>query len=247
MGPAGDSAAAGGIAAAIAEVRAHIAEACERAGRSPDEVTLVAVTKTRPAAAVLAALAAGIADIGENRVQEAAPKFAEVETALPPGAPRPVRHLIGHLQSNKVRAALKSFDVVHSADSLRLAQLLSAEAGHAGRVLPVFVQANVSGEETKSGFEPEVLRAELGELLESCAHLRVEGLMTMAPLSLPGDAARPVFGALRALRDELWQAFAGHARLGRGALSMGMTSDYEAAIAEGSTHVRIGTSIFGTR
>ena len=225
-----------GISDRLAAVRGRIAAACSRAGRDPATVVLVAVTKGFPADAIREAMAQGITDFGENRVQEAEAKILAV-------SPRPRWHLVGHLQTNKARRALQLFDVVQSVDSAHLADELGKRAQQAGRVLPCLVEVNTSGEATKFGVEPE--RAL--ELLERCRALpalRVQGLMTIGPLGGGSEGARAAFRALRTLRDRA----AGDGLLAEGAdLSMGMSEDFEIGIEEGATLVRVGTALFGPR
>lgn len=232
----------------VARVRVRIAAAARRAGRSPAEITLVAVTKTHPAEAVAAALAAGVPDTGENRVQEAAEKVAQLASQR--GAIR--WHLIGHLQRNKARLAAELFDMIHSLDSLRLAEALSRH-GDNRDALDVLLQVNVSGEASKEGFAlpggaenraalPAFL-ADVGRIV-ALPGIRVRGLMTVAPWGSDPEAARPAFRALRLLRDELAQGFP---QADWSQLSMGMTDDFEVAIAEGATIVRVGRAIFGER
>lgn len=219
-----------GVADRVAQVRARIALSAERAAREPDEITLVAVAKRQSAAAVREALAAGVGDIGENYVQEAAAKRAE----LGHGGAR--WHLLGHLQSNKAAQAAQTFDLVQSVDGARLARLLGQHAQAIGRTLPVLLQVHLGDEATKSGLPPvEVadVAAEVGEL----PGVTLCGLMGIAP---QGEPARPHFRALRRLFEQLP---AGQ----RGILSMGMTADFETAIEEGATLVRIGTALFGPR
>jgi pyridoxal phosphate enzyme (YggS family) len=226
------------IAANLADVRARIAAAAARAERDPATVTLIAVTKTFPVEAVVAALAAGVRDIGENRVQEGEAKRDALEvraTAPEQGFPahRPIWHLIGHLQTNKIKPALRSFDILHSIDSLRLAEQVNRNA-----VAPVDVllEVNVAGEASKYGFAPdEVLGAVMQ--LSRLEHLRPRGLMTVAPIVADPEEVRPVFRRLRALRDAA----------GLAELSMGMTHDFEVAIEQGATMVRVGRAIFGER
>jgi pyridoxal phosphate enzyme (YggS family) len=216
----------------VAEVRERIAAARARGGHGQD-VTLIAVTKTHGPEAVMAAWQAGITDVGENRVQEAEAKMAQIAV--------PVRwHLIGHLQRNKARNAAR-FDLVHSLDSERLAVALDDAAGEAQRVLEVLVQVNVSGESTKSGFALHELPS-VAERLHGCRHLRVRGIMTMAPFDAEEAVLRTVFGGARDARA-LLQA-GGHPA---DWLSMGMSGDYEVAVEEGATHVRLGTMLFGSR
>jgi len=213
------------IAAAVAAVRERIARAAARAGRDPAGVTLVAVTKTKPLGDALAAYAAGIRAFGENRVQEAEEKFP----ALPPDVER---HLIGPLQSNKANRAVRVASVVQTVDSADIARRLSRGAESAGKRLTVFLEVRLGGETTKAGIEPADAAA-LAEEVRSLPALHLAGLMTIPP---PGDT-RPHFGALRSLAREL----------GVPGLSMGMSDDFEAAVEEGATHVRVGTAIFGRR
>jgi len=215
------------VAERLALVQERVARAAERAGRSPAEVTIVAVSKSFPAQAIEEAVAAGIAHIGENRVQEAAAKI--------PSLPHlPVTwHMVGHLQTNKAKTALELFDIIQSMDSLRLAEALSRRAD---RPIPVLLEVNVAGEASKFGFSPrEVIQA--AEAVARLPHLNVCGLMTIAPLVSDPEEVRPVFRELRRLGDAL----------GVDELSMGMTDDFEVAIEEGATLVRIGRAIFGER
>lgn len=215
------------IAVRLAQVRGRITAACERSGRSSEEVTLIAVSKGFSADAVREAAAAGLTDIGENRVQEAADKRPELANVS--GV---TWHMIGHLQTNKVRAALGLFDVIHSVDSLRLAEAIS---NRALSEVPVFLEVNVSQEPTKTGFTiDEVSDAYSAARLP---HLDIRGLMTIAPLTARSEDVRPIFRDLRQTAHGL----------GLRQLSMGMTNDYEVAIEEGATHVRIGRAIFGER
>lgn len=220
------------ISARVAEVRQRIAVATKRGGHE-QSVTLVAVTKNQDLGAVRAVVRAGVDDIGENRVQEAERKMAAFT--------EPVRwHLIGHLQRNKVNAATK-FSVVHGVDSARLAEALQEAAKRAGVTLDVLAQVNVSGEVTKSGLSGSSVTA-FGEHLRNFPNLRLMGVMTMAPLDAPEGVLRAVFGGARAVRSQLQQ-------LGHPApwLSMGMSGDFEVAVEEGATHVRLGTVLFGSR
>jgi len=221
-----------GLPARIAEIRQRIGEAKQRGGRGQD-VRIVAVTKTHGADAVAAAVGAGIGDVGENRVQEAVAKMGEVNV--------PVRwHLIGHLQRNKVREAGR-FALIHSLDSERLAEALDREAQRDGRVFDVLVQVNASGEASKGGFgTDEVPR--IAERLRSLPGLRVTGSMTMAALGASEPELRAAFARARSARDAL--AAAGHPA---GEISMGMSQDYEIAVEEGATLVRLGTVLFGAR
>ncbi len=232
------------VAENLAAVRARLAAAALAAGRLAAEVKLVAVSKTRPPEAIAAALSAGQLDFGENRIEEALPKRA----ALAASGAR--WHMIGHIQSRKAReVAAADFALVHSVDTLKLAERLSRAAVEGGRRVPVLLECNVSGEPAKSGFRAEApanwdaLRPELAQLLALPA-LEVRGLMTMAPIVAAPADARPYFARLRLLRDWLaaeWPAAAW------AELSMGMSDDFEAAIAEGATLVRVGRAVFGER
>ena len=225
------------LAGNIAHVRSTIAEAAQQTGRRPDEVTLVAVSKTMPVALVRMAYNLGVSHFGENRVQEALPK---IEAFHPEGL---YWHMIGHVQSNKASKVAAPFDYVQSVDSLHIARALDRYADQHGKRLPVLLQVNVSGEASKEGIAlaeaPELARQVL-----ALPHLEVQGLMTIAPLVANAEKVRPVFRELRVLRDRLRIELPGCAWQH---LSMGMTDDYRVAIAEGATIVRIGRAIFGER
>lgn len=214
---------------------ARIAEQCRAAGRNPQDVTLLPVTKTHPAAAAEYAARYGLTAVGENRVQEAVDKQARTTV--------PVRwELIGHLQSNKARLAVTHFGRIQSVDSEKLLNVLDRAAGELGRKLPVFLQINAGNDPAKFGAEP----ADAPRLLDLALakpHLQVDGLMTIAPLSDDPAVARRTFANLRAIRDQL----AGHTGAPLRELSMGMSGDLDAAIAEGSTLVRIGSALYGPR
>lgn len=220
-------------------VRRRISASALRGHRLPEEITLVAVSKTHPAEIIQGAIAAGVTDLGENRVQEAESKIPEV------GRQAARWHLIGHLQSNKARRAVELFDVIHSLDSVALAQRLDRMCVELNREeLPVMIQVDLGREATKSGVD-EAEVAQIVEALKHCARLRLAGLMTLPPYFDDAEQVRPFFRKLRQLRDELnSQGAFGDAR---GELSMGMTHDYEIAIEEGATIVRVGTAIFGER
>ncbi len=219
----------------LTALRAGVAEAARRAGRDPAGIRLVAVSKTHPAEAVREAMAAGQSVFGESRVQEAARKIPQLPAGLE-------WHFIGHLQRNKVRAALPLFHLFHGVDSLALGAAVDRVAAETGRRVAVLLEVNVSGESSKRGLAPDELRRAFDGFLR-LPQLEVRGLMTMAPWSEDPQAARPVFRALRLLRDELATG-SGHPLP---ELSMGMSGDYPAAIAEGATLIRPGTVIFGTR
>ena len=214
-------------------------DAAIRANRSPEDVTLVAVSKTHQAEIIREAIAAGVTDLGENRVQEADPKIAEV------GRRSARWHMIGHLQSNKARRAVELFDVIHSVDSAALAQRLDRVCGEVDRdELPVLIQIDLGKKSTKSGAAESEL-PEIVDAIKQSRIVRLLGLMTLPPYFDDPEQARPFFRRLRELRDELSARDAfGDAR---GDLSMGMTHDYEVAIEEGATIVRVGTAIFGER
>ncbi len=224
----------------LARVQERIALAAQRAGRRPSEITLVAVTKTRPPEDLAAVYEAGVRDIGENRVEEAAVKKPQLDlTEL-------TWHLVGHLQSRKARQAVDLFDVIHSVDSVKLAHKLDAIATERARVMPVLLEVNVSGEESKYGLplaDQAAFEAAVSEIA-ALSHLRLDGLMTVAFVARDPEEVRPVFARLRALRDELQIRFP---QAGWQHLSMGMTDDLEVAIEEGATMLRIGRAIFGPR
>jgi pyridoxal phosphate enzyme (YggS family) len=213
----------------LERVRERLAGAAARAGRRPEDVLLIGVSKTVEVARIRAAVAAGLTALGENRVQEARAKIAELG--------RPVAwHLIGHLQTNKARDAVELFDVIHSLDRLELAQEVERRAAAAGRMMDVLVQVNVAAEASKGGVTPDAV----GETLDAVgklAHLRVRGLMAIPPAVERPEDSRPWFRRLRELGE----------RHGLRELSMGMSGDFEVAVEEGATMVRVGTAIFGAR
>lgn len=231
------------IARNIESINEQIYQAATRSGRNPTDVRLIAVTKTYPTDAVIAAVRAGMTDAGENRIQEAVPKIEELSDHPETAGLR--WHLIGRLQTNKARQAVQNFDMIHSVDSERLAREINKHALNAGQTKPVLLQINVSGEETKAGFTVEEVRRVLPSILEQYEALEIHGFMTMAPLDDP-EAARPVFRGLRELRDSLLTDIQ-HQRFPGEELSMGMSNDFAVAIEEGSTMIRIGTAIFGQR
>ncbi len=227
----------------LARVRERMALAAQSAGRNPEEIRLVAVTKGQPAEVVRAACELGVTDFGENRVEEALPKMRSLELG-----PERAWHMIGHVQSRKAADVAPSFALVHSVDSLRLARRLARFASEAGRRLPVLVECNVSGEASKQGYPAaaetarEGLRSDLQEMA-ALPGLNVRGLMTMAPYGASESVVRQVFRQLRRLRDRLALA----APSGLPELSMGMTDDFEVAIEEGATLIRVGRALFGER
>ena len=217
------------IRAGLMRVRERISAAAERAGRRPDDVLLIAVSKTVEAARVKEAIDAGVAALGENRVQEAKAKVAALGRPVP-------WHLIGHLQTNKVKDALAIFDVIHSIDRLEVAREIERRAAGAGRPVDVLLEVNVANEATKSGFAPDAVAAAL-DAIGGMAHLKVRGLMAIPPVVERPEDSRLAFRALRALAE----------RHGLRDLSMGMSGDFEIAVEEGATMVRVGTAIFGPR
>lgn len=235
------------IAENLERVEQAITAACRKAGRPRHEVRLMAVSKSHPVEALLEAVAAGHRLFGENRVQEFSSKVtALAESGLRAGLSGVEVHLIGHLQSNKSARAAELFDAIDTVDSLRIAQRLHAAAQTAGRVVPILLEIKLSHEEAKEGLVPgtPALAELLGQLPDFAEHMPLRGLMTVAPLSPNVEVARTCFRQLRELRGRLSSQ---HPSLQFDELSMGMSGDFEIAIEEGATLVRIGTSIFGAR
>ena len=227
------------LAARLTAVQERIAAAARNAGRAPDEVKLIAISKTHPASAIRTLIDLGATDLGENRVQEAEDKITEI------GRETVRWHLVGHLQANKARRAISLFEVIHSLDSLDLAKRLNRLCEEEGReTLAVLIQVDLGHEETKSGITESEL-THLVDELGPLTHLKLIGLMTLPPFFDDAEQSRPFFRRLRELRDELELRGAFGDR--KGELSMGMTHDFEVAIQEGATMVRIGTAIFGER
>lgn len=229
------------LAENITAVQKQIAVAAQRAGRSPAEITLVAVSKTKPLELVKMAYNLGLMHFGENRVQEALTKIADFN-------PAGIRwHMIGHVQSNKAGKVIGSFACIHSVDSLHIAQALNQHAEKASQVSatrqPILLQVNISGEQSKEGMSEEETLV-LARQIVALPHLDVQGLMTVAPLVQDPEEVRPVFRRLRELNERLRQEVAGSSWQH---LSMGMTDDYRVAIEEGATIVRVGRAIFGER
>jgi len=222
----------------IQNIKKRIEEAADRCGRDPSSVLLVAVSKTIPVDRVKEAIEAGVTVLGENYIQEAREKFNRLATY-------PVSwHFIGHLQSNKAKYAVRLFDLIHSVDSLKLARELNKQAQKNAKIQNILIQINISKESSKSGADA----ANVLDLMNQVCHLEnlsVKGLMTMPPFFNDPEKARPYFSALRNLRDRIRQAAPPEITLDE--LSMGMTGDFEVAIEEGATLVRIGTAIFGER
>jgi hypothetical protein len=226
------------IHANVDTIQRRIAGACKRVGRTPDEVTLVAVSKTFPAEALREAVRAGVTDIGENYVQELLAKREQL-------APEQIRwHFVGHLQSNKVRHIASWITLIHAVDNLGVAQEIDRRAARAGRVIDFLVEVNTTGEETKFGVSPDATVSFLRSL-DSLTHIRVAGLMTIGPFLPDPEGSRPMFRMLQQLRDEARALHQANVTMRH--LSMGMTGDFEVAVEEGATLIRIGTAIFGSR
>jgi len=213
----------------IKEVQRRIARACKRSHRATDEITLVAITKGVEVPAIRMAFGSGIRNFGENRVQEGEAKIVQLADLKP----NVTWHMVGHLQSNKAKSAVELFDIIHSVDSVRLADILYRRVE---KFLPVLLEVNVSGEATKGGFSIVETEAAV-KAIKQLPNLKVLGLMTVAPFVADPEEVRPVFRKLRELRD----------LLGLEHLSMGMTDDFEVAVEEGATMLRIGRAIFGER
>ena len=217
------------IADNIRQVQKRIARSCERSRRTPDEITLVAITKGFGTQVIKTAYDSGIRDFGENRIQEAEGKIDHVSDLRP----AITWHMVGHLQSNKAKAAVELFDIIHSVDSVRLAGVLNKIVK---KPLPILLEVNVSGETTKAGFSAREVESVMVDL-KQLTNLKVLGLMTVAPVAVDPEEVRPVFRKLREIRDSL----------GLKHLSMGMTDDFEVAIEEGATMLRMGRALFGDR
>ena len=221
----------------IQSVQDRIASTLQRVGRESDSIKLIAISKTKPASLIVEAIDSGITDIGENRVQEAKGKRSQVD--------RPVSwHLVGHLQTNKVKQALKIFDLIHSVDSIRLLAEIERQSRRLNRRTDALVEVNTSGEESKFGLQPN----EVLSFMESAAeysHVRIKGLMTVGEFTPDPEGVRPSFKLLRNLKERI--ASQGYPNVEMEYLSMGMTNDFEVAIEEGANMVRIGSAIFGER
>ena len=221
----------------LSEVKENIRKACEKAGRSPEEVTLIAVSKTKPLFMLEEAYEAGARDFGENKVQEILEKH--------PRMPEDARfHMIGHLQRNKVKQVLPHAVLIHSVDSLRLAEQISQEAEKLGMTAKILLEVNVAKEESKFGMMPEEV-PEMVEQIAALPHLQIEGLMTIAPFVDDPEKNRPVFRKLYQLSVDIKKKNIDNVNMS--VLSMGMTGDYQVAVEEGATMIRVGTGIFGAR
>ena len=225
------------IAQNLTEVRRRIEEACKKSGRDISEVTLISVSKTKPVSMLKEAYDAGSRDFGENKVQELTEKM--------PVLPDDIRwHMIGHLQTNKVKYITGKVSLIHSIDTLHLAEAVEKESAKAGIKTPVLIEINEAGEDSKFGTSDEAANTELIKRVSDLPHIELKGLMTIAPYTEDPESNRKYFSALRefSLRPEFKDCFAGHPLL-----SMGMTGDYEVAVEEGAHFVRVGTGIFGER
>lgn len=225
----------------FAIVREKIARAAREAGRSGDDVALVAVTKLKSVVTVRNAIAAGIRVFGENRIQEALPKIETIRSEYPDV----IWHMVGHLQSNKARKAVENFQMIQSIDSVKLARRVSRLAGEQQQTMDVLVEVNVSGEKTKYGFTPEHVPEAIGRLSE-LGHINIRGLMTVGPMTDDDQRIQQAFKQMKSLYDEARSQYREELG-GFNILSMGMTDDFEIAIREGSTMVRIGRALFGAR
>lgn len=222
----------------LARVKERIQKALVRAGRENEEVKIVAVSKTKPPELIRYAIESGIKDIGENRVQEAIPKIEAV------GKDKVVWHLVGHLQTNKAKKAVCYFDMIQSVDSVKIARKISSYSEEEGKQIPVLVEVNISGESTKFGIAPEKVKDFVGEI--SCLRgIKVKGLMTIGPLTYDKGAVRRAFRKMFGIFDDLRRDRIEGVEME--ILSMGMTDDFEVAVEEGTTMVRIGRAIFGER
>lgn len=228
----------GTIAENIEEIQWEKAQAAERCGRNPEDILLIAVTKTRSAEEINEAIRAGVTDIGENRVQEIMDKYDKV---------LPVKwHMIGHLQTNKVKYIIDKVSLIHSVDSLRLAEEIDRRAAQHGRTMDILVEVNAAGDEAKFGVGPDSAEALISDILKNCENIRVRGLMTVAPYAENPEDVRPHFHRMRLLYDKIASEIV-HPRLDFQYLSMGMSNDRNIAVEEGSTAIRVGTAIFGAR
>ncbi len=227
------------VAQRVAEVRGKVEQACEQAGRKIEDVTIMAATKGRRVTEIVEAVEAGISDVGENYVQELLDKKSELDQA---GYSDIRWHAIGHLQRNKVRYVVPLCSWIHSVDSIRLAQEIDKRAARIDKVQAVLLEINISGEESKFGIAPEQA-VELAEQVMELEHLQLRGLMTMPPYTDNPEDSRPLFKALRDLAEQLVDR--GLPREAMSELSMGMSGDYQVAVEEGATIIRLGTALFG--
>lgn len=227
----------GGIKERLKSVQAQIREAALRCNRSPEEITLIAVSKKQSVEAIIDAIDNGVETLGENYIQEAVDKIEQI-------TPEAIWHFIGHLQSNKAKVAVRYFDLIHTVDTLKLAQEINRQAEKSGKIQKILIQVNISQEETKSGAEAEDA-IELAEALSNLKHLSLRGVMGMPPFFDDPEGARPYFRKLAQIKDAIERENISGISMEH--LSMGMSGDFEVAIEEGATMVRIGTAIFGSR
>ncbi len=227
----------------IEHIREKINQVCQRIGRNPDEITILGVTKYSPIEKIQEALSCGITHIAENKVQDAQQKFSALDPFIQASSLNVTKHMIGHLQTNKVKVAVNIFDVIQSVDSLKLIQEIEKHAANSAKTMNIFIEVNTGGEEQKDGV-PKDGALSLIEAALSCTRLRVLGLMTMAPLVEDQGIIRRCFQDLRQLGDSARLKFKGHSRFDLKYLSMGMTHDFEIALEEGSNMLRIGRAIF---
>ncbi len=221
----------------LREVEANIQKACERAGRAREEVTLIAVSKTKPISMLEEIYDEGIRHFGENKVQELCDKYENMEKDIK-------WHMIGHLQRNKVKSVIDKATLIHSVDSIRLAETIETEAAKKDLIVDVLIEVNVAEEDSKFGLKVEEVM-EMVETIATFPHIRIKGLMTIAPFVADPEENRPVFAALRKLSVDIANKNIDNVSVD--ILSMGMTNDYQVAIEEGATIVRVGTAIFGER
>ena len=227
----------------VFRVREEIARICRKVGRDPKEITLVAVTKFAPVEAIQEAIDCGMTDVAENKVQEGLKKYPSLKSSTSQRILK--RHLIGHLQTNKVKDALKIFDLIQSVDSLKLAQEIDKQSQKLNRRTEILVQVNISGEEQKFGMHKSEALDLVGKILE-LKNIQIQGLMTMAPLTEDQKMIRECFKGLREFKDEVLGDFKGNPQVNMKFLSMGMSGDYPMALEEGSNMIRIGSAIFRT-
>ena len=225
----------------ILRVREEIARVCQKIGRDPKEITLVGVTKFAPVEAIQEAINAGVTDIAENKVQEGLKKYPGLQSPSGQGALK--RHLIGHLQTNKVKDALKIFDLIQSVDSLKLAQEVEKQALKLNRSIDILVQVNIAGEEQKFGTDKQGALSLIADTLK-LKNIHILGLMTMAPFTEDQKIVRDCFKSLRELRDQVVRDFTGNSNIEMKYLSMGMSGDFKIALEEGSNMIRVGSAIF---
>ena len=223
----------------ISQIQTHVTQICQRLGRNPDEITLIGVTKLAPVEKIIESLQAGIRHVGENKVQEGQAKYPALKSC---GFPV-TRHMIGHLQTNKVKHALEAFDIIESVDSLKLAQEIEKQAAKRNKIADILFQVNTAAEEQKYGSTKEEALTVIDEI-SKLEHVRMLGLMVIAPYTEDKGVVRKCFQDLRVIRDQVKEKFKNHERVQMKYLSMGMSDDYEIALEEGSNMIRIGRAIY---